>query len=132
VKAPADCRLIGRWRIFEADIWDRGFRNLCGAEPLTITAQGAEIAFGAMEAGLQVEYARDSIGFRWAGRGEGDEVHTASDPQRTFRFVGPWSASLKMRSLPDGSTHAQVRPKRTFAEPVLVAIGSRLRPPQRA
>jgi len=41
---------------------------------LTITAQGAEIAFGAMEAGLEVEYARDSIGFRWAGCDEGDEV----------------------------------------------------------
>ena len=41
---------------------------------LTITAQGSEIAFGAMEAGLEVEYARDSIGFRWAGSDEGDEV----------------------------------------------------------
>ena len=27
-----------------------------------------------MEAGLEVEYARDSIGFRWAGCEEGDEV----------------------------------------------------------
>ena len=27
-----------------------------------------------MEAGLEVEYARDSIGFRWAGCDEGDEV----------------------------------------------------------
>jgi hypothetical protein len=34
----------------------------------------SEIAFGALEAGLEVEYARDSIGFRWAGSDEGDEV----------------------------------------------------------
>jgi hypothetical protein len=27
-------------------------------------ARGAEIAFGALQAGLEVEYARDSIGFR--------------------------------------------------------------------
>jgi hypothetical protein len=27
-----------------------------------------------MEAGLEVEYARDSIGFRWAGSDEGDQV----------------------------------------------------------
>jgi len=27
-----------------------------------------------MEAGLEVEYARDSIGFRWAGCDEGDEI----------------------------------------------------------
>jgi hypothetical protein len=66
VKAPANCRLIGRWRIVEADLWDRA--------RLTITAQGGEIAFGALEAGLEVEYARDSIGFQWAGCEEGDEV----------------------------------------------------------
>ena len=23
MKAPADCRLIGPWRIVEADLWDR-------------------------------------------------------------------------------------------------------------
>ena len=27
-----------------------------------------------MEASLEVEYARDSIGFRWAGSDEGDQV----------------------------------------------------------
>jgi hypothetical protein len=71
VTAPANCRLIGRWRILEADIWDL---NLSGPATLTITAQGGEIAFGALEAGLEVEYARDTIGFRWAGCDEGDEV----------------------------------------------------------
>jgi hypothetical protein len=33
-----------------------------------------QIAFGALEAGLEVEYARDSIGFQWAGCEDGDEV----------------------------------------------------------
>jgi hypothetical protein len=74
VKAPANCRLIGRWRIVEADIWDHDYLDLCGPATLTITAQGGEIAFGAMEVGLEVEYARDSISFRWAGSDEGDEV----------------------------------------------------------
>ncbi len=74
MKAPADCRLIGRWRIVKADLWDRDYLDLCGPARLTITAQGGEIAFGAMEAGLEVEYARDSIGFRWAGCDDGDEV----------------------------------------------------------
>jgi hypothetical protein len=74
VKAPADCRLIGRWRIVEADLWDRDYLDLCGPATLTITTQGGDIAFGAMEAGLEVEYARDSIGFRWAGCDEGDEI----------------------------------------------------------
>jgi hypothetical protein len=74
MKAPADCRLIGRWRIVEADLWDRAYLDRSGPATLTITAQGGEIAFGGMEAGLDVEYARDSIGFRWAGCDEGDEV----------------------------------------------------------
>jgi hypothetical protein len=74
VKVPANCRLIGRWRIVEADLWDRAHLDLCGPARLTITAQGGEIAFGALEVGLEVEYARDSIGFHWAGCEEGDEV----------------------------------------------------------
>jgi hypothetical protein len=74
VRAPANCRLIGRWRIVESDIWDRAHLDLSGPATLTITAQGGDIALGALEAGLEVEYARDSIGFRWAGCEEGDEV----------------------------------------------------------
>ena len=74
MKAQANCRLIGHWRIVEADVWDRAHLDLCGPAALTITAQGGEIAFGAWEAGLEVEYARDSIGFHWAGCKEGDEV----------------------------------------------------------
>jgi hypothetical protein len=60
MNAPANCRLIGRWRIVEADLWDRAQLDLCGPARLTIAAQSCEIAFGALEAGLEVEYARDS------------------------------------------------------------------------
>jgi hypothetical protein len=74
VRAPANCRLIARWRIVESDIWDRAHLDLSGPAMLTITAQGGEIALGALEASLEVEYARDPIGFRWAGCEEGDEV----------------------------------------------------------
>jgi hypothetical protein len=73
MNAPTNCRLIGRWRIFEADIWDRAYLDLSGPATLTITARGGEIAF-ALQAGLEVEYARDSIGFRWTGCDEGDQV----------------------------------------------------------
>ena len=63
MKVPANCRRIGRWRIVEADLWDRAHLDLCGPARLTITAQGGEIAFGALEAGLEVEYARDPLVF---------------------------------------------------------------------
>ncbi|WP_292421875.1 hypothetical protein [Mesorhizobium sp.] len=34
--APAGCQLIGRWRIVEADLWDRGYLNLSGRAMITI------------------------------------------------------------------------------------------------
>jgi hypothetical protein len=74
VSAAANCRLIGRWRIVEADLWDRAYLDLRGPATLTITAHDGEIAFGAMEASLNIAYARDSIDFRWYGADEGDEV----------------------------------------------------------
>ena len=74
MKAPANCRLIGRWRIFEADIWDRAYLDLSGPATLTITAQGGEIAFGAMEAGLEVEYARELDRLQLGRIREGDQV----------------------------------------------------------
>ena len=57
MKAPADCRLIGRWRIVEADLWDREYLDLCGPATLTISTPGGDVAFGALQAGLEVEYA---------------------------------------------------------------------------
>jgi hypothetical protein len=75
MNAPAECRLIGRWRIIEADIWDRAYLNLSGPATITITDHGhGEIAFGALQAGLDIEYSRSSIGFTWQGFDEMDEV----------------------------------------------------------
>jgi hypothetical protein len=75
VSAPANCQLIGRWRIVEADIWDRDYLDLCGPATITITDHGhGEIAFGALQAGLDLEYSRSSIGFTWEGFDEMDEV----------------------------------------------------------
>jgi hypothetical protein len=28
--AQGNCKLVGRWRIVEADIWDRDYLDLCG------------------------------------------------------------------------------------------------------
>ena len=44
---PMDCRLIGRWRIVEADLWDDGYLDLVDPAMMTIRADGhGEIAFG--------------------------------------------------------------------------------------
>jgi hypothetical protein len=75
MSAPANCELVGRGRIVEADIWDRAYLNLSGPATMTITEYGRrEIAFGALQAGLDIEYSRSSVGFTWEGFDEMDEV----------------------------------------------------------
>ena len=73
--APMNCRLIGRWRIVEADLWDRGYLDMVEPAVMTIRANGqGEIAFGAMQASLDLGYSRSTVFFTWAGFDEMDEV----------------------------------------------------------
>lgn len=59
MNAPAGCKFVGRWRIVEADIWDRAYLNLSGPATITITDDGrGEIAFGALQAGIDIEYSQ--------------------------------------------------------------------------
>jgi hypothetical protein len=75
MSAPADCQLIGRWRIVEADLWDRDHLELCGPAMITIGADNhGEIAFGALQAGLDLGYSPSTVFFTWAGFDEMDEV----------------------------------------------------------
>ena len=70
-----DCQLIGRWRIVEADLWDRAHLDLVEPAMMTIGAHGrGEITFGAMQGALELEYARSTVFFTWAGFEEMDEV----------------------------------------------------------
>ena len=55
MSAPAGCQLTGRWRIVEADLWDRGYLDLSGPAMITIGEDNnGEIAFGALQAGLDL------------------------------------------------------------------------------
>ena len=75
MSASASCQLVGRWRIVEADLWDRDYLDLCGPTVIAIGADGhGEISFGAMQGALDIEYSRSSIGFTWVGFDEMDEV----------------------------------------------------------
>ncbi|HEX9771760.1 MAG TPA: hypothetical protein VGA50_21525 [Kiloniellales bacterium] len=74
--APMNCALIGRWRIVEADLWDHDYLDLVEPATLTIRADGqGEIAFGAVQASLDLEYSRSMVFFTWAGFGAMDEVN---------------------------------------------------------
>jgi len=76
MSAPMGCRLIGPWRIVEADLWDRDYLDLVEPATMIIEADGhGEIAYGAMQAGLDLEYSRNMVFFTWAGCDEGTEVN---------------------------------------------------------
>ncbi len=73
--AASNCRLIGRWWIVAADIWDRDYLDLVEPAVITITPDGSgEIAFGAMQANLDIGYSGSSVSFTWYGFDEMDEV----------------------------------------------------------
>ncbi len=67
--------LIGRWRIVGADLWERDYLDLVEPAALVIRADGqGEIAFGALQASLDIDYGPGEIGFAWSGSDEMDEV----------------------------------------------------------
>ena len=62
MSAPAGCQLTGRWRIVEADLWDRGYLDLSGPAMITIGEDNnGEIAFGALQAGLDLSYSPSMV-----------------------------------------------------------------------
>ena len=70
-----ECALIGKWRIVEADLWDRDYLDLVEPAHITFDDNGhGEFAFGAVNGGLDCEYSRRVIFFTWRGFDELDEV----------------------------------------------------------
>lgn len=72
---PSQCLVVGRWRIIGSDLWDRDYLDLVEPARLILDDAGhGEIAFGAFQGGLDIEYGKSLVFFRWAGFDEGDEV----------------------------------------------------------
>jgi len=70
------CQLIGRWRIVESDLWDRDHLDLVEPAQMMIRGDGhGEIAIGALQAGLDIEYSATVIFFTWAGFDDMHEVN---------------------------------------------------------
>lgn len=81
--AAMDCRLVGRWRIIEADIWDRDYLDLVEPATMTIGARGhGQIACGAMQASRHLEDSRTIVFFTGAGLDEMDEVTGTGPAER--------------------------------------------------
>ena len=75
MSGTADCELVGRWRITNADLWDRNYLDMAEPAYLQIGSNGSvEFAFGCVTASGELEYSRTIVFFRWSGFDEGDEV----------------------------------------------------------
>jgi hypothetical protein len=75
VVTEAGCKLIGRWRIIEADVWAREYLDLVEPAYLRIGRDGwAQLGFGAVTAGGIFEYSKTSVFFRWTGSDEGTDI----------------------------------------------------------
>jgi hypothetical protein len=75
MSASANCQLLGRWRIVEADLWERDFLDLCGpAYILFATGGHGEFAFGAVQGSVDLEYGKRTVFFTWEGFDEMDET----------------------------------------------------------
>jgi hypothetical protein len=75
MSASAGCQLIGKWRIVKADLWDSDYLDLVEPAYITFNKDGrGEFAFGALDATMELEYARRTVFFTWTGFDEGDEI----------------------------------------------------------
>jgi hypothetical protein len=75
VTLPMGCRVVGRWRIVEADIWERDYLDLVEPATMVVGSDGqGDIAFGALQANLDLAYGRSDVAFAFVGSDEMDEV----------------------------------------------------------
>jgi hypothetical protein len=75
MSTKAGCQLIGKWRIVDADIWDRNYLDLIEPAQITFDRNGrGEFAFGVVNATMELEYANRIVFFTWTGFDEGDEI----------------------------------------------------------
>jgi hypothetical protein len=75
MSAAAGCELIGRWRIVEADLWDRDYLDLVEPAYMAFAKNGrGEFAFGAVNATMELGYGERIVFFNWTGFDEGDEI----------------------------------------------------------
>lgn len=70
-----DCALIGKWRITEADLWDRDYLDMMDPARITFESDGhGTLDFGCVNGTLDCEHSRQTIFFNWQGVDEMTEV----------------------------------------------------------
>ena len=65
------CKVLGKWRLTEADQWDCAYPDLVEPAYIRFDADGGgEMVFGALQAGLECETGVSIIFFDFEGRDE--------------------------------------------------------------
>ena len=68
MSGPKRCMLLGKCRITQSDLWDKDYLDLVEPAYILFEADGhGEVAFGALNAGLDLEYGKSIVFFTWAG-----------------------------------------------------------------
>jgi hypothetical protein len=107
-----DCQLIGRWRIVATGLWDPGYLDLCGPATLDIGAGGhGEIAFGALEASLDLAYGHSDVAFDWDGCDEMEEVRGSGSAE----LLEDGSLEIEFRVPSGRRPHSQSGPRNFFS-----------------
>jgi hypothetical protein len=116
--------MSSRWPlgIVEADLWDRSYLDLVAPAMMTIEADGhGEIAFGALQASLDLEYSQSTVFFTWSRFDEMDEASGSGsaelrdDESLEIEFAshfGPRPSSRQNAQLLQQSARQMERPAR--------------------
>ena len=67
-------QVLGRWRITGMEGWDTAYVDLLGPGQLQLEPDGGQVAFGAVQIGLECWYSPTSVTFNFHGSDEGTEV----------------------------------------------------------
>jgi hypothetical protein len=75
MKAAAPHPLLGKWRIVEADLWDRDYLDMSGPAFIEFKQdERGEICFGCVTATFEYSFSPSTASFDWHGFDEMDEV----------------------------------------------------------
>ena len=98
--------LLGKWRIFEMEMWDADFLDLVEPAYIAFDQRGhGEFVFGAVYGSLACRYGSDSVDFTWEGSDEMDPVCGDGDAELDesglltgeIRFHGGDQSTFKAR-----------------------------------
>jgi hypothetical protein len=73
--------IFGKWRITGMDLWDASYIDMLGPGHIQFKKDGGDMAFGAVQIGLDCEYSATSAWFTFQGFNEMTEIAGDGDAE---------------------------------------------------